>query len=126
MNKALLNTLTQRCYAMKLKALDMALGAGAEGCHIGGAFSCMEILATLYEMANIEDMASPNRDRIILSKGHAVLAYYTALWQKGFLTEEQLANIIAAHDRKCAGHSAPAEGLFLVNIQYLNTIYHEE
>lgn len=92
MNKALLNTLTQRCYAMKLKALDMALGAGAEGCHIGGAFSCMEILATLYEMANIEDMASPNRDRIILSKGHAVLAYYTALWQKGFLTEEQLAS----------------------------------
>ncbi|MCR4664200.1 MAG: transketolase [Paludibacteraceae bacterium] len=91
MNKTLLDKLTQRCYAMKLKALDMAFSTGTEGSHIGGAFSCMEILAALYETANVEDMSSPGRDRIILSKGHAVLAYYTALWQKGFLTEEQLA-----------------------------------
>ncbi len=91
MNKELLDKLTERCYRMKRKALDMAFGTGAEGSHIGGAFSCMEILTTLYEIANVEDMASPERDRIILSKGHAVLAYYTALWQKGFLTEEQLA-----------------------------------
>ena len=91
MNKELLNKLTQRCYQMKLKALDMAFSTGAEGSHVGGAFSAMEILAVLYEIANVDDMSSPNRDRIILSKGHAVLAYYTALWQKGFISEEQLA-----------------------------------
>ncbi len=90
MNKDVLDTLMQRCYQMKLKALDMAFSTGAEGSHIGGAFSAMEIVAVLYEIANVDDMFSPNRDRIILSKGHAVLAYYTALWQKGFLSEEQL------------------------------------
>lgn len=92
MNKELLDKLTERCYRMKLKALDMAFGTGAEGSHIGGAFSLMEILAVLYEIANVNDMSSSNRDRVILSKGHAVLAYYTALWQNGFLTEEQLAS----------------------------------
>lgn len=90
MNKELLDKLTQRCYQMKLKALDMAFSTGAEGSHIGGAFSAMEILAVIYDIANVNDMSSSNRDRIILSKGHAVLAYYTALWQKGFLTDEQL------------------------------------
>lgn len=90
MNRNLLDMLTHRCYQMKLKALDMAFGTGTEGSHIGGAFSLMEILAVLYEIANVNDMSLPNRDRIILSKGHAVLAYYTALWQKGFLTEKQL------------------------------------
>ncbi len=92
MTKDLLDKLTQRCYQMKLKALDMAFSTGAEGSHIGGAFSCMELLAVLYEIANIENTASPSRDRIILSKGHAVLAYYTVLWQKGLLTEKQLAS----------------------------------
>ena len=90
MNKELLDKLTQCCCQMKLKALDMAFSTGAEGSHIGGAFSLMEILAVLYDIANVNDMSSPNRDRIIVSKGHAVLAYYTALWQKGYISEEQL------------------------------------
>lgn len=75
---------------MKLKALEMALGTGSNGSHIGGAFSAMEIFAALYDIANI-DMHSESRDRIIVSKGHCVLAYYTALWQKGLLTEDELA-----------------------------------
>lgn len=44
---------------------------------------------------------------------------------KGKMTEEQFKNVIASHDRCKAGHSAPAEGLSLVNIQYPNTIYYE-
>lgn len=78
-----------KCKLMKFKALEMALGAGAFGAHIGGGFSSMEILATLYEFAKI-NAGDENRDRIILSKGHGVLALYTALWQKGFITEEEL------------------------------------
>lgn len=42
---------------------------------------------------------------------------------RGKMTETQLADIIAAHDRCKAGHSAPAEGLSLVEINYPNTIY---
>lgn len=80
----------KQCYAMKLKALDMAYGVGAFGAHIGGGFSAMEILATLYSYANVNKNWNENRDRIIISKGHCTLAYYTALWQKGFIPEEAL------------------------------------
>ena len=42
---------------------------------------------------------------------------------KGKITEAQLADIIAAHDRCKAGHSAPAEGLSLLEIIYPKNIY---
>jgi transketolase len=79
----------QNVFEMKLKALDMALSTSF-GAHIGGGFSAMELMACLYEVANIPSMADESRDRIILSKGHGVLALYTALWKKGLITEEDL------------------------------------
>lgn len=42
---------------------------------------------------------------------------------RGKMTEAQLADIIASHDRCKAGNSAPAEGLSLVDIRYPETIY---
>lgn len=42
---------------------------------------------------------------------------------RGRMTEAQLAEIIAAHDRCRAGHSAPAEGLSLIEIIYPQNIY---
>lgn len=74
---------------MKLKALDIARNAGSFGAHLGGSFSIMEILACLYEVANWEP-DDESRDRIILSKGHGALALYTALWQHGILTDDDL------------------------------------
>lgn len=44
---------------------------------------------------------------------------------RGRMTEQEFADIIAAHDRCKAGHSAPAEGLSLIDIQYPNNIYHD-
>lgn len=82
--------LEQQCYEMKLKALDMALSTSF-GAHIGGGFSAMELMACMYEVANIPSMADEKRDRIILSKGHGVLALYTALWKKGFITDDDIA-----------------------------------
>lgn len=70
---------------MKLKALGMAYGTSS---HIGGGFSAMEIMTALYEVANIPSMSDMSRDRIIVSKGHCVLAYYTVLWAKGYISEE--------------------------------------
>lgn len=81
--------LTRQCYAMKLKALDMALASGSFGSHIGGAFSSMELLSCLFEIANIDPIRN-DRDRVIISKGHAVLSLYTALWQRGYITDEEL------------------------------------
>lgn len=82
--------LVHQCFEMKLKALDMALSTSF-GAHIGGGFSAMELMACLYEVANVPSMEDEGRDRIILSKGHGVLALYTALWKKGLMTEEDLA-----------------------------------
>lgn len=81
--------LNHDCFKMKLKALDMALGTSF-GAHIGGGFSAMEIMRCLYEVANIPSMQDEGRDRIILSKGHGVLALYTALWKKGYISDEEL------------------------------------
>jgi transketolase len=89
MDKEKLEKLTILCRDMKLKALDMALSTGSYGSHIGGGFSAMEIFAVLYSIAHI-DMADESRDRIIVSKGHCVLAYYTALWKFGFIPEDAL------------------------------------
>lgn len=82
--------LKKDCYEMKLKALEMALSTSF-GAHIGGGFSAMEIMRSLYAVANIPSMKDECRDRIIVSKGHGVLALYTALWKKGLITEEDLA-----------------------------------
>ncbi|WP_204105817.1 MULTISPECIES: transketolase [Spirulina sp. CCY15215] len=59
--------------------------------HIGSALSIADLVAVLY--GNILNIPSPDdgdRDRFILSKGHAVLAIYAALFLKGWISEEQL------------------------------------
>lgn len=78
---------------MRLQALDMAYHAGKTGSHLGGGFSCIEILAALYGGSAKLDAQRPTwkyRDRILISKAHAVLAYYTALYEAGFLTKDDL------------------------------------
>jgi transketolase len=61
--------------------------------HPGGSLSAVEIVTTLYfnEMnINIEDPKDPNRDRFVLSKGHAAPVLYAALAEKGFFNKEEL------------------------------------
>lgn len=78
---------------MRLMALDMAYAAGKSGAHLGGALSAIEILATLYGDVARLDSKNPSwqdRDRILIGKAHCVLAYYTALYEKGYLTKEEI------------------------------------
>jgi transketolase len=59
--------------------------------HIGSALSIADIIATLYsDILHIPEPDDPDRDRFILSKGHAVLAVYAALFLKKWITEETL------------------------------------
>ncbi len=59
--------------------------------HIGSALSIADIIAALYEhVLRIPDPDHPDRDRFVLSKGHAALAVYAALFLKGWLTEQAL------------------------------------
>jgi transketolase len=78
---------------MRLRALQMAYESGKNGSHLGGGLSVIEILATLYGRVLHADCQSPydeNRDRLVISKGHCVLAYYTALFEAGFFSENDL------------------------------------
>ncbi|RKJ54159.1 transketolase [bacterium 1XD42-1] len=79
--------------AVRCDILRMTLKAGKQGGHIGGAFSCAEILAVLYgAVMNVtpENAEAQERDRFILSKGHSAVALYSALYENGFLTEDEL------------------------------------
>jgi len=62
--------------------------------HIGGAFSIVEILTTLYYGKILKfDSKNPkwkDRDRFILSKGHAGIALYAVLADLGFFPKEEL------------------------------------
>ncbi len=65
----------------------------AQSGHPGGALSAADILAVLYfhEMrVDPKNPEWPDRDRFVLSKGHASAAYYAALAMRGFFPEEDL------------------------------------
>ena len=65
----------------------------SRGSHIGSVFSVAEIIAVLYTgVLNVDpkDPKKPDRDRLILSKGHAGSAVYAALAERGFFPVEQL------------------------------------
>ena len=73
--------------------LKMSLAAGASSSHFGGSLSTVEILSTLYNNVLNFDSTNPlweDRDRFILSKGHACLGYYSVLCEMGFFKEEDL------------------------------------
>ena len=69
--------------------LQMAKRAGVG--HIGSALSIADIIAALYgDVLRIVHPDDPNRDRFVLSKGHAAMALYAALYLKRWLTKETL------------------------------------
>ena len=78
---------------MRLNGLEMALSTGHHGSHLGGSFSCIEILAVLYGAVLKLDKENPKwegRDRFLPSKNHCVLAHFPALQEKGFISREEL------------------------------------
>lgn len=77
--------------AYKIRRVVLDQSKRAHVGHIGSALSIAEIITALYaNVLRIPDPDDPDRDRFILSKGHAALALYAALYLKGWLTYEQL------------------------------------
>ncbi len=73
--------------------IEMTYAVGGVGAHLGGSLSMVEILAALYIGTlkfRLENLEWAERDRVILSKGHAALALYPTLVQAGMLSEEEL------------------------------------
>ena len=75
---------------------DMICRAGSG--HLGGALSLVEIMWTLYERIMKIDPANPawpDRDRLVLSKGHAAPVLYVALAYRGFFPARLLGTMNA-------------------------------
>lgn len=59
--------------------------------HIGSALSVADIIAALYGgLLNVPALDDPSRDRFVMSKGHAALALYAALYLRGWITAAEL------------------------------------
>lgn len=78
------------------KGIIEEVHAAASG-HPGGSLSSADILTYLYfeEMKNIDpkNPDNPDRDRFVLSKGHAAPVLYATLAEKGFIPKEELVTL---------------------------------
>ena len=82
-------------HQLRRDVLNMGVRSGNK-CHIGPSFSCAEIISALYfsfldikpDQPHWED-----RDRFIISKGHAALIVYAALAHRGYFDSSELWNV---------------------------------
>ena len=92
--------------ARKLRyEIVMMIGAGKPG-HLGGSCSIAELVAVLYFHRMRIDPKNPkwpDRDRFLLSKGHAALTQYAALAELGYFEKEEL-HTLKELGTKCQGH----------------------
>lgn len=59
--------------------------------HVGSALSCVDIISTLYfKVLNISNPIKNDRDYFLLSKAHSAMALYATLFEKGYMTKEQI------------------------------------
>lgn len=69
--------------SIRRKIIDTAFQCG-KGCHIGSALSIVDILTVLFDGIKLPE------DELILSKGHAALAWYAAMNEFGMISDEKL------------------------------------
>lgn len=89
------NELARIANDMRIDIVRSIASAGSG--HPGGSLSCIDILAVLYFGGVLDhdptDPGKPDRDRFILSKGHAAPALYAALAHAGYFPVEELASL---------------------------------
>ena len=86
--------LKRKAQQLRYNVLEM-IGVGVAG-HWGGSSSLAEAMAVLYFHAMKLDPANPrhpDRDRLLLSKGHAALIQYAALCEVGYVPREELKRV---------------------------------
>ena len=80
-------------WRIRRHVIDMTFSTGKTGAHLGGSLSIVELLAGIYAGVirwKKEDPLWEDRDRIILSKGHAALALYPAMVEAGIIDIAEL------------------------------------
>lgn len=97
-------------HTIRCNVIDMIERAGSS--HVGSNLSMAEILAVLYGKVLNVDPKNPNmenRDRLILSKGHACAGLYAVLAERGFFPKDWLESFYV-EGAKLPGH-ATAKGI---------------
>jgi len=87
----LVRELEKKAIAARQEIIKMTSGANSG--HLGGSLSCVDILVALYFhqlKCNPQNPSWPDRDRFVLSKGHAAPALYVTLALKGYFPKEEL------------------------------------
>ena len=82
------NDSAARCLRLRNRILDMSQNVTA--LHIAGAYSCMEMVETIYFHLMRRDANKKLKDTFLISKGHGCMAQYTSLEELGILTREDL------------------------------------
>jgi len=101
---AQINNLKQ--IALNLRRNIIKMIQSGQGSHLGGSFSCIEIITALYFSVlrcNPQDPQWKDRDRFILSAGHKCLALYSVLAEKGYF-DRNLLNTYDSLDSRLPGH----------------------
>lgn len=94
----IINEITSVALKLRYNLVEM-IGTGTAG-HLGGSASLAETMGVLYFYKMNFDknrLHDPDRDRLILSKGHAALIQYAALCEKGVFPREELRCFKALH-----------------------------
>ncbi|GLI54609.1 transketolase [Propionigenium maris DSM 9537] len=93
--------------AKKLRSEILKTIYNAKSGHPGGSLSCLELLMTLYLHELKIDAKNPQweeRDRFIMSKGHATPGLYTVLAEAGFFPKDELEGF-RGYGRLLQGHA---------------------
>ena len=77
-----------RCKKMRIRILDVSQKLGA--LHIAPAFSCMELVSTIYFGLMRRAPDGSSCDTFILSKGHGAMAQFVVLEELGVMTHEDI------------------------------------
>lgn len=78
----------ERCLEFRLRILDISQTVSA--LHIASAYSCMEIVETIYFSLMRRSSDGKSKDTFVMSKGHGCLAQYVALERLGILDRVHL------------------------------------
>ncbi len=87
--------------------VELTIASGNIGGHVGGSLSIMDVLAALYFRQLNVDPANPTwqeRDRFILSKGHAAMGLYVVLAKAGYFPMEELLRTYNQLDSRFGKH----------------------
>lgn len=102
--------LVQKCEAaagrIRYSIIEMTYSTGNTGAHLGGSLSIVELLACLYTGTIRYDAKDPDweeRDRVILSKGHAAMALYPAMAEAGIISKDEL-SLFKKDGSRLGGH----------------------